>query len=165
MIRARVLTGLAILVVGAGIWLLSSSSGTGGQTGSGLRLAPDHGGAIELAVTAVNSARHSALRNAGLVTQLANDLPESAELLVLTDDRESMHIAAGRRAGRVQLIPVPAGKRITIWPQDPFLVMHSARSEPVLLASRTFDRADDAAMASTVAGTLGWRVLRRPRRD
>lgn len=54
---------------------------------------------------------------------------------------------------------MPADFRLTIWPQDPFVVLDGGDG-PRLYASREFERAGDAAMAPAIARHLGTPLIR-----
>jgi len=121
-------------------------------------LLPDVGGPIRLAVTSVNSARRSALRNAQLVSNVVNALPTTSRLLVLTNDLDAFQVHGGAHPGRVRFVELDA-KALTIWPQDPFLVLRDAGGGGRLLVPKRFERADDREMARAVAAELGWPVV------
>jgi N-dimethylarginine dimethylaminohydrolase len=57
----------------------------------------------------------------------------------------------------VHFIELPGDNPITIWPQDPFLVLAPGADgeRPTLLTSKEFDRAGDRLMAETVAESAG----------
>lgn len=121
-------------------------------------LLEDAGAPIRLAVASVNSARRSPLRNAELVSNVVNALPTRTRLLVLTNDRAAFEVRGGRYPGRVELIDVEA-EALTMWPQDPFLVLRDDDGSGRLVTPARFDRAGDRAMAQAVAGALGWPVM------
>ncbi len=60
---------------------------------------------------------------------------------------------------RVQFIETEQALDLTIWPQDPFLVIDK-NDQPHLLVSNEFERAEDIAMAKIVANHLGWALDR-----
>jgi hypothetical protein len=122
------------------------------------RILPDAGGRIELVVTSVNSARRSALPNAALVGNIVNALPQSARVLIMTNDRSAFTIASNPAPERVEFIELPADNPITIWPQDPFVVLRETDGTHRLHASKDFDRAGDAMMAEEIGEALGWPV-------
>lgn len=117
-------------------------------------LLPDIGGPISRSVVSVNSARRAALRNAGLVSNIVNGLHDSSTFHVITNDLSAFVVESNRRPNRVQFIELPYDNPITIWTQDPFLVL-TDNGETVLLKSRTFDRAGDSLMADRLAEELG----------
>lgn len=106
----------------------------------------------------VNSARRATLRTAALVTNVVNGLPASTSALVLTNDRAAFRVARNDRPDRVTFLDLPFRSPITIWPQDPFLVLTGPDGEVTLLTSKTFERADDRMMADAVARHRGYRV-------
>lgn len=128
-----------------------------GQQLPDLQLLSDAHGKPVLAVTAVNSARRAVLRNAALVSNLVNALPADMRLLVLTNDREAF-AARGAESANVQFLPVPADVPITIWPQDPFVVLSGKDGSGELLRSRRFERAGDAHIAALLGEHIGWPV-------
>jgi hypothetical protein len=120
-------------------------------------LLPDVGARPRLVALSVNSARRAALRNASLVTNLVNGLPASTRFLVLTNDPGAFS-ARDDRPGRVRFLDLSYESPITIWTQDPFLVLTGARGDVTLLASKTFERADDRLMADVVSKETGFPV-------
>jgi len=144
--------GAALVLIGLRLWWTSESAGAYGA------LLSDVGRPISLAVTSVNSARRSPLRNAALVTHIVNALPTTSQLLVLTNDRAAFDMQGGAYPGRVRFIELDA-ESLTIWPQDPFLVLHDEDGEGRLLVPRRFDRADDRRMAGAVAADQGWPIV------
>ena len=60
---------------------------------------------------------------------------------------------------RVQFIETEQALDLTIWPQDPFLVIDK-NDQPHLLVSNEFKRAEDIAMPEIVANHLGWTLER-----
>jgi hypothetical protein len=103
----------------------------------------------------VNSARRATLRNARLVTNLVNGLPDSTRFLILTNDRSAFTIARNVRPDRVRFLELPYTNPITIWTQDPFLVLSGPQGS-TLLASKAFERADDRLMAGAIARAAGF---------
>lgn len=123
-------------------------------------LLPDVGPPPRVAAISVNSARRATLRNADLVTNIVNGLPASTRFLVLTNDRSAFTVARDDRPGRVRFLDLPFKSPITIWTQDPFLVLAGPGGEITLLTSKAFDRADDRLMADVIAREGGYRVQR-----
>lgn len=121
-------------------------------------LLPDVGPPPRVAAISVNSARRATLRNAGLVTNIVNGLPASTRFLVLTNDRSAFTVARDDRPGRARFLELPFESPITIWTQDPFLVLRGPGDEITLLTSKAFDRADDRLMADVIASDGGYRV-------
>jgi len=121
-------------------------------------LLPDVGGSPRVVAVVANSARRAMLRNADLVSNLVNGLPESTRVLVLTNDRKAFTVAGRREPGRVRFLELPFTSPLTIWPQDPFLVLTDGQ-DTVLLTSRSFERADDRLMAPAIAAARGYRLV------
>lgn len=117
-------------------------------------LLADSTGRIELVVLSVNSARSSTLRNAALTSDIVNSLPEHIRILILAPDREAFTVAANPWPERITFVDIPASYSLTIWPQDPFLVLQDGDG-PRLLASPEFARAEDIEMARVIAAHLG----------
>ena len=120
------------------------------------QLLPDVGGGPRVAAISVNSARRATLRNADLITNIVNGLP--ARFVVLTNDRSAFTVARNDQPGRVRFLDLPFKSPITIWTQDPFLVLSGPGDEVTLLTSKTFERADDRLMAEVIAKDGGYRV-------
>lgn len=118
------------------------------------RLLADNRGTIELAVVSVNSARSSSLRNAALTSTIVNRLPEAAKILILASDREAFTVASNPWPERIRFVDMPDDYALTIWPQDPFVVLRDENG-PRLLASPEFARADDREMARLLSDFLG----------
>ena len=147
--RRIILPAVALLLCGVGLWLAPRMS-------RGPRLLSDVGPPIAQAVCSVNSARRAALRNASLVTNIVNGLPARAHVLLVMNDPESLTVAANPWPDRIDLLSLSEEVDITIWPQDPFLVLCDPQGETSLLTSRSFDRADDRAIAAAIAERLGY---------
>ena len=109
---------------------------------------------MELVVLSVNSARSSTLRNAALTSRIVNALPEHTRILILAPDREAFTVASNPWPDRIVFADMPENYSLTIWPQDPFLVLQGDDG-PRLLASPEFARADDIEMAKVVSEHLG----------
>ena len=114
----------------------------------------DSEGRIELVVLSVNSARSSTLRNAALTSRIVNSLPEYTRVLILAPDREAFTVASNPWPERVGFVDMTERYSLTIWPQDPFVVLQGDEG-PRLLASPEFARAEDVEMAGAVARHLG----------
>jgi hypothetical protein len=117
-------------------------------------LAEDDGIVTHVACV-VASARRSVLRNAPLVTAIINALPERTQVSLLTNDRLAFQVGYDDTPGRVTFLDLPGDLNLTIWPQDPFLVMRGP-DESWLLASAVFPRLDDRAIGEQLAENLGW---------
>jgi hypothetical protein len=104
-----------------------------------------------VAALSVNSARRATLRNAELVTNIVNGLPASTRFFILTNDRAAFTVARNDRPDRVGFVDLAYTNPITIWTQDPFLVLAGPEGEITLLTSKEFERADDRLMAEVIA--------------
>jgi len=111
-------------------------------------------------VISVNSARRSTLRNAELVTNIVNGLPATTRVSILTNDRAAFFVARNDWPDRIDFIELPASNPITIWTQDPFLVLQGNTENPgtTLLTSKAFIRSGDSAMAEYISDHAGYRV-------
>ena len=121
-------------------------------------LLPDIGRPISSYVLSVNSARRAALRNAGVVSAIVNALSDSAQVFIITNDRAAFTILHNPWPDRVRFIELPLDNSITIWPQDPFLVLDGGAASGTILASKDFQRAADSAMAGPIAKASGYRL-------
>ena len=140
-------TLIALALLATGLLLVSR------PPGSSSILADSHG-RIEQVVLSVSSARSSTLRNALLSSSIVNALPEYVQILILAPDREAFTVVSNPWPERVRFADMPENHQLTIWPQDPFLVLDGADG-PRLLASPGFERAEDSKMARAVARQLG----------
>lgn len=114
-------------------------------------LLADHGSAIELVVCSLTSARKSSLRNSQLIENIINALPQEVHVLVLVNDPSSFSQRSGSH--RVTFLEVPTDAKISIWPQDPFLVTVGDRGTR-LITPKQFDRGDDDQMAKRLSNQL-----------
>ncbi len=130
-----------------------SSAGTVKTT-----LLSDSNGTINAAVMSVNSARRAALRNAGLITNIVNSLPQNVQLYILTNDMSAFTVARNPWPDRIHFISLANDNPITIWTQDPFLVLRNSNQGTTLLTSKNFQRADDQAMAQQIADHIGYQT-------
>ena len=121
------------------------------------RVLADVGLPLSNVVTSLSSARRSALRNVELINELVNELPDRIHFLVLVNDPEAFRILHNQWPDRIAFVEVPTDVDLTIWPQDPFLVIEGPGEETILVTSRNFSRAHDVAMGEFVADKLGWR--------
>ena len=126
---------------------------------SDFELLSDAGGTIEQTVISVNSARRAALRNAELISNIVNGLPTDTRFGIITNDRKAFTVASNPWPERVRFLELPADNPITIWTQDPFLVLRDSAGNVRLLVPREFDRAGDRAMATLVADTYGYETM------
>ncbi len=145
------------LLLGAAL-ALCAGHGRANETGD--VLLADTGGAIHSVVIAVNSARRAALRNTPAVEHIVNALAADVAVDILTNDRAAFRVVNNPAPGRIRFLELPPGAAITIWPQDPFLVLRppAPGARPVLLASRDFDRAGDAGIAPLLAAERGYEL-------
>jgi len=121
-------------------------------------LLADVGGPIRLALTVVTSPSRSALRNQALVETLVRRLGPQTHMLILAPPE--MVVEPNPWPERMTFVPISPELRLTIWPQDPFVVLRDPGGSPRLLAARDYGRAQDREMAETVALQLGWPVER-----
>src|SRR5688572_27614172 len=121
-------------------------------------LLPDVGARPTLVAISANSARRAALQNADLVTNLVNGLPVSTKFLILTNDRAAFSVSRKDQPNRIRFLDIAFEKLITIWTQDPFLVLTEPGGGATLLTSKEFERADDAMMANAVAWEAAYGV-------
>lgn len=156
--RPAPLLVLGLLLVVAGTALLIFRPWRSVPATAKAALLADVGGPIVLAATSLNSARRSALRNAPLMNHIANALPPEVRLLALVNDREAFRVVRDPWPGRLRFVELPEQTSITMWPQDPFLVLRGADGKTELLTSKRFERADDAAMARALARDHAWSV-------
>ncbi|PLX95408.1 MAG: hypothetical protein C0619_01490 [Desulfuromonas sp.] len=125
-------------------------------------LLPDTGGQIKTAVLSVNSARKATLRNASLITNIVNSLPNRIKIYIITNDPGAFLVPRNPWPDRIKFIHLPGDNPITIWTQDPFLVLAQPGKPTTLLPSNEFNRAGDRLMASAVAEKLGFTLKRSP---
>jgi len=154
-LRRTLLAVVGVAAIAGGLLLARPAAHS-----SSPRLLPDIGGPIVLAAATASSARRSPLRNASIITELGRTLPDRVELLLLTNDRAAFTLETDAR--RVRFVELPADVPLTIWPQDPFLVLRLPGGEHALLASRDFERAEDREMARALATELGWPLHSSP---
>jgi len=118
---------------------------------------PDHGGRLSAVVISLNSARRAALRNVQLVSNLVNNLPTDTHVDIFVNDLKAFKVANNPWPERVNFIELPFSNSITIWPQDPFLVL-KGEDKTVLLAPKDFDRAQDNIMPGKLAERYGYEL-------
>ena len=123
---------------------------------SNKELLSDSGGSIQTAVISVNSARRAALRNAALITNIVNALPSSVQVYILTNDLPAFTVARNPWPDRIHFLSLPADNPITIWTQDPFVVLKGSDNSTTLLTPKDFQRADDRLMAHKLADINGY---------
>lgn len=123
---------------------------------AGYELLADTTGNIEQAVISINSARRAALRNVALISNIVNGVPARIHFSILTNDRQAFTIASNPQPERIQFLELPEDNPITIWTQDPFLVLRNAAEDVRLLVPREFDRAGDRSMAARIASNFSY---------
>lgn len=121
-------------------------------------LLPDTGGLISSVAVSVNSARRASLRNAKLATRIVNGLRADVRFSILTNDPGAFSVAKTPWPARIKFLELPADNPITIWPQDPFLVLTSRTGATKLLMPRQFDRVGDRVMAAEIAAAHGFEI-------
>jgi len=111
----------------------------------------DVGGKIHVVICSAASARKSSLRNADLVSNIVNGLPPSTRVLILVNDRSAFRAAANNR--HVTFLEIPDAETLSIWPQDPFVVLANQQTTQLLVPKR-FDRENDSKMAEALSTEL-----------
>lgn len=120
------------------------------------RLMQENGSAISVVACSLTSARTSSLRNAQVIENIIKTLPSTSQVLLLVNDPASFKT---NHSARVTFVELPETSRISIWPQDPFLVLRS-NGESTLLVPRIFERGDDSKMPEQLAAKLDLTLLR-----
>ncbi len=115
------------------------------------KLLSDVGSEIRLVACSVTSARTSSLRNVELVSNIVNGLPPDVHVLLLVSDRSAFAKSAKNR--RVTFVEMPPKSDISIWPQDPFVVVQGG-AVTKLVTPCSFNREDDERMPRQLAGLL-----------
>ena len=151
---------LAALALGFSLVPGVASSDQSTAQATSQSLLPDTDGSLQQVVISANSARQSALRNVELISNIVNALPASAKIYIIVNDRDAFIVARNPWPERIQFIELPFSNPITIWTQDPFLVLHqpAAPQQVTLLASKEFERAGDALMAEKIADVAGYEL-------
>lgn len=122
------------------------------------QLLPDTVGEISAVALAVNSARRAALRNAALISNIVNGLPTGVQVSIIANDPGAFIVANNPWPERIRFIDLPPSNAITIWTQDPFLVLRDADGAITLLTSREFERAGDSAFAAALGSSRDYAV-------
>jgi hypothetical protein len=78
-------------------------------------------------------------------------------VILAVNDPAAFTVARNPRPDRVQFLKLTSETSITIWPQDPFVVLRDEGGECCLLISRDFKRVKDREMALQLGRYLGWR--------
>ena len=116
----------------------------------------DVGSEIRLVACSATSARTSSLRNAELVSNIVNGLPQDVHILLLVNDRSAFSTSSNNR--RVTFVEMPPESDISIWPQDPFVVVQG-KSTTKLITPCSFNREDDERMPKQLASILNLEVI------
>ncbi|MDB4564319.1 agmatine deiminase family protein [Mariniblastus sp.] len=117
---------------------------------------PDVGTKIQLVVCSATSARRSSLRNTELVNNIVNGLDDDVHVMLLVNDRAAFKDSSNN--GRVTFVEIPTESDITIWPQDPFVVVND-KENTKLITPGLFKRKDDRLMATQLSTILGLEVV------
>ena len=120
------------------------------------KILSDVGSEIRLVACSATSARTSSLRNAELVASIVNGLPQEVHVLLLVNDRSAF--AASTNNSRVTFVEMPPDSDISIWPQDPFVVVQG-KSTTKLITPCSFNREDDERMPKQLASILNLEVV------
>ena len=120
------------------------------------KILSDVGSEIRLVACSATSARTSSLRNAELVSNIVNGLPQDVHVLLLVNDRSAF--ATANNNSRVTFVEMPAESDISIWPQDPFVVVQG-KSTTKLITPCSFNREDDERMPKQLASILNLEVV------
>jgi hypothetical protein len=123
---------------------------------TGPTMLPDVGTKIKLVVCSATSARRSSLRNTSLVNNIINGLDDDVHVMLLVNDRAAFKTSSNN--GRVTFVETPSESDITIWPQDPFVVIND-RENTKLVTPSLFQRKDDRLMATQLSTILGIEVV------
>lgn len=119
------------------------------------QLLDDASGRIERVALVVNSARTSTLRNTAMTNAIINALPERSRVTLVAPDRDAFAVQSNPWRDRITWVDVEKHYRLTIWPQDPFLVLRDDDGYR-LLVSGEFDRAEDSELGDLLATSLDW---------
>ncbi len=144
-----------LLLTSCGVFATTPPESQQGSTSSTSTLLADNGGEIDAIAISINSARRAALRNAELISNIVNGLPSGIKTQIITNDRAAFIIGNNPSPDKISFVDVPYSNPITIWTQDPFLVLQSG-DKTTLLQSREFERAGDSIMAKRLAETNGY---------
>ena len=120
------------------------------------QLISDTGSGIKIAVCSLLSARKSSLRNGPLVQNIVNELSEETHVVILVNDLESFQYTGN--ADRVTFLELPEASHLSIWPQDPFLILEGSGT-PKMVVSKKFDRGDDLIMAEQLSSQLDLAII------
>ncbi len=151
---AAALAAAAVLAVGGKAALHFTGRGARPDVGP-WRVLADDGGAISRFACVVNTDGRAAVRNVALAAAIVKALPERMRVSILASNIEAFAVAAALDPQRVDFLELPKDLELTIWPQDPFLVLARGGGEVLLLGSKEFERADDGLVAEALAAHLG----------
>ncbi|MDP6545449.1 MAG: hypothetical protein QGH60_15800 [Phycisphaerae bacterium] len=155
--KRQLLTFAGVVLLGGGVCLFVIQRFGRQPQGPSQRLMSDSGEEpISLVVCSVNSARRSALRNASLASSIVNALPPRVDVILAVNDPRAFSVARNPRPDRVHFLELTSETSITIWPQDPFVVLRDEGGKCCLLVSRDFKRVKDREMAMQLGRFLGW---------
>ncbi|MGI9467078.1 MAG: hypothetical protein ACR2OA_08160 [Rubripirellula sp.] len=121
-----------------------------------VKILSDVGSEIRLVACSATSARTSSLRNAELVSNIVNGLPQDVHVLLLVNDRSAFATSANN--SRLTFVEMPPDSDISIWPQDPFVVVQG-KSTTKLITPCSFNREDDERMPKQLARMLNLEVV------
>ena len=124
--------------------------------GERAKILSDVGSEIRLVACSATNARTSSLRNAELVSNIVNGLPQDVHIMLLVNDRSAFATSSNNR--RVTFVEMPRKSDISIWPQDPFVVVQGP-STTKLTTPCSFNREDDERMPAQLAGMLNLEVI------
>jgi hypothetical protein len=148
---------VALLLIGIAIFLYLSDRRSRERLSGSSNLLADTGGTLSLVVCNVNSANRAILRNTALVNNIINKLGKSTRVVLVVNDPNSFTVAANPWPDRIKFLTLPSAISMTIWPQDPFVVLQDSDGQNQLLLSRIFERGNDREMAIELAKYLGWK--------
>jgi hypothetical protein len=109
-----------------------------------------------MVLTVIHSPSRSPLRNQDFVQSIAQGLGPDARLVLLAPPE--MILDPNPMPERLRFVPLPDAANVSIWPQDPFVVLRDESGAGRLLAARDYGRVDDREMPGLVAAALGWPV-------
>ncbi len=122
-----------------------------------LAIRSDTSKSISTVLLSTNSARRALLRNAEVTSGIVNALPENVKIYIMVNDKDAFVIGNNPWPDRIEFVEIEFEKSITMWPQDPFLVLKD-ENQTVLLASMNFERASDELMAQKIAEVTGYKL-------
>lgn len=90
------------------------------------------------------------------MSNIVNGLPQDVHVLLLVNDRSAFSTSLSNR--RVTFVEMPPKSDISIWPQDPFVVVQG-HATTKLITPCSFNREDDERMPMQLAGLLNLEVV------